>query len=251
MLSALPLAFCALSRPKFNSKFEPLRTRWPRSAAGPREKGKAGDWLPIKICAFDQFFFLDAEETLSEDEEQPAKPKKAKSGDDKQDHNVVNRWADSMSEEEKEATRGTAVVVIIDHILASIESPAKRGHKALNQYQKDKAKIPFDLQCLMKLVLEFLPECWYNSRDLVLHIFNTSSGTNPCVFHSLKQAGRKEICDGNGKYIVNGVPFPAARLAGDNTKNNALSCGCWVDDALLGFLFFKNMVATSRNWKIP
>jgi hypothetical protein len=67
----------------------------------------------------------------------------------------------------------------------------------------------------------------------------------------LKQAGRKEICDGNGKYIVNGVPFPAARLAGDNTKNNALSCGCWVDDALLGFLFFKNMVATSRNWKIP
>jgi hypothetical protein len=46
-------------------------------------KGKGRCWLSIKVCVFDRFF-LDTKETVSEeDEEQPAKPQKAKSMDEK------------------------------------------------------------------------------------------------------------------------------------------------------------------------
>ncbi|KAK7055925.1 hypothetical protein R3P38DRAFT_3170586 [Favolaschia claudopus] len=156
------------------------------------------------------------------------KEKKA-SGDGKKEHDILVRWA-GLTAKEKEDYRV--------------------GRQAIQDYLKDQESISYDLRRLMKLLPDFLPECAYISRDLALHVFDNRVGNNACILHTFKTAGFKDIRDGSGKYLVNGVPFPKETKEANGVLS-ALACGCWIDEALLDFIFFKCATAISHNRELP
>ncbi|KAJ7082873.1 hypothetical protein B0H15DRAFT_952256 [Mycena belliarum] len=145
--------------------------------------------------------------------------------EDEESHDAMVRWTDSADDDDKERLR-------------------EKGEKALHAFISNGTNIPFDLRRLMKLVPEFLPRCASISREVTLHILTNRAKKNPCVFHTLKTSGRKAVSDGNGKFVVNGVPYGKGTAEGNFSKG-ALSCGCHIDEALLDFMLYKLAEARS------
>ncbi|KAJ7065150.1 hypothetical protein B0H15DRAFT_958524 [Mycena belliarum] len=145
--------------------------------------------------------------------------------EDEESHDAMVRWTDSADDDDKERLR-------------------EKGEKALDAFISNGTNIPFDLRRLMKLVPEFLPRCASISREVTLHILTNRAKKNPCVFHTLKTSGRKAVSDGNGKFVVNGVPYGKGTAEGNFSKG-ALSCGCQIDEALLDFMLYKLAEARS------
>ncbi|KAJ7624184.1 hypothetical protein B0H17DRAFT_1151313 [Mycena rosella] len=185
---------------------------------------------------------------LSEQMDKEDKKGKGRDKGKRQDDDAQDEGEEAEDGSATPATKGSKASHAIEERWAEMDDVEKQNlEKEARQHIKNFLAdqtyiIPPRLRRLMKLVLEFLPECAYTSRALVEHIFTTVNKTNNCVFHTVKNA--RLLAQDNGG-LVTGVPYSRGTI-GDNARRNALSCGCYKDEALLDYILYK--IASARSW---
>ena len=94
---------------------------------------------------------------------------------------------------------------------------------------------------------DLLPRAATTTRQLALAILTTNRHNTFCLYHhGTQKAGL--IIDGQGKYKLNGVPFPRlvakTKKAVVNSRVGYMNCGCNEDVALTDFYFWKTWKLT-------
>jgi hypothetical protein len=123
-------------------------------------------------------------------------------------HQAEVRWVEgTTTDDERTALEG--IFYSSSLLNKKTDLRIEQGEKMIEEYLKNRTAIPFGHRRLMKLVPDFLPESCVGSFKLALHIMNNREGNSPCLFHTSKGSGRREVLDGGavGSTMVNGVPY--------------------------------------------
>jgi hypothetical protein len=94
-----------------------------------------------------------------------------------------------------------------------------------------------------------MPEAATTSRELALAVLETNRQNIVCCYH--QRAKGDVVVDGEGKYALNGQPYPRklrkTKAAPPVTRPPGhLHCGCNEDDVLMDFYFWKTWSLTSE-----
>ncbi len=107
-------------------------------------------------------------------------------------------------------------------------------------------EIPPHLRSFLREVSELCPEAAYTSRALAIHCLTSSRGNTICVYHhySGKDGHVNDNNPGDRGYKVTGIPWERnVNPSKDGPRVvlpvGALHCGCYEDDALWDFLWWK------------
>ncbi|KAJ7781848.1 hypothetical protein DFH07DRAFT_728621, partial [Mycena maculata] len=109
-----------------------------------------------------------------------------------------------------------------------------------------KAKpIPANLRRLMRTIPEFAVRSGTTTRELALHVLQTSKNVINCRFHNEKHNLKSDV-DGptSGKYSIVGISFTQGFK---KIEDGVLTCGCDIDTGLLEFLWWKTWMVRSGN----
>lgn len=123
------------------------------------------------------------------------------------------------------------------------------GNAAIDAFLSNPSKSPLDI-VLRKQIRDhqdLLPRAATTTRELALSILTTNRDNKFCLYHhSTQKAGL--IIDGEGKYKLNGVPYPRLVAKTKNVVVNSpdgyMNCGCNEDVALTDFYFWKTWKLT-------
>ncbi|KAG6810151.1 hypothetical protein H0H92_013091 [Tricholoma furcatifolium] len=132
-----------------------------------------------------------------------------------------------------------------DNMSSETKAEYKRAaQEAIDQFLKypNTTTIDHRLRKLIRENQEFMPHVANKTRRLALELLTSNRNNIICHYHHMHEKGG-EVVDGEGKYMLNGVPFPRKV---NQTKSDRierpeghLHCGCKEDVALMDFYFWK------------
>ena len=125
-------------------------------------------------------------------------------------------------------------------------------HNHIHAFLRNRQEIPEHFRIMLRDIAEFCPEASCLSKELALHCFLNRNNNYVCPYHTYLRKGSNDVNDHNPplSHKVTGIPQVRNVNQGKTEapivrSRKVFHCGCFEDDVLIDFWWWKNSTLKS------